>query len=366
MAAQHVGHGGEDARLIGGADLQVVGADEAAHAQGRGLFAGGLRHRQLAARQRHQIRHHRRGGGHAARAGADVQRRPHGVAARQHGVHNAINLGQQRMVGHQGQVNAPGHAVGAAARDGQVLDGEAEFAGVADVLHVDAGDALHMHAGEVDARVERERGQHGELLCGVQSFHVERGVGFGVTEALRFGEGGREIPVVVLHGGENVVGRAVDNPRQHVQPVRGQPGPHGVDDGDAAGHGGLVAERQALGVREREERVAAHGQHRLVGRDHRPPGAQARLDQITCRRVAADQFHDHVHGIGRQSGQIRAERGTVQVDVRFWRAAGDAAQRYRPAGPGGNGVAVARQQVRDAGTDGAKAGQADPQGGRLH
>ena len=212
--AQHIRHFGEHAGLIDGGYLQVVRAHQAADAQRRQPRPGGSRHGKIAARQSHQVRHHRRRRLHAAGARADVHGRAHGVSARQHRVHHAGHLGKQLVLRHQRQVDAGVHAVRAPAGDGQVLDGEAEFAGIAHVLDVHAGDALHMYAAEVDVRVEGRRRQHRQLLRGVQAFHVEGGIGFRVAEALGFGKGGGEILPVVLHRREDVVGGAVDDARE--------------------------------------------------------------------------------------------------------------------------------------------------------
>ena len=223
-----------------------------------------------------------------------------------------------------------------------------------------------MHPGIVDVGVERRRGKHRQLLRGVQALHVESGIGFGVAKALGFGEGGGEILAIVFHRREDVVGSAVDNAGQQVPPVRREAGVQRLHDGNAAGHGCLVANRQAFGRRQGEQRVAACSQERFVGRNHRAPGPQTGFHQSAGGVFATDQLHHHIHGALRQTRQVRAERRAAQVNVRFGCAAGDVRQRYPPPSTRRDGVAVPRQQPHHACAHRAKAGQADPQCRRSH
>ena len=258
-------------------------------------------------------------------------------------------------------MNARFDAIAVQARQAQVLDREAELSGVADVLDVDAGDALDMHAVGVDGGVERERGEDGELLRGVDAFHVEGWIGLGIAQPLRFRQRVFEAAAFLFHGGEDVVRGAVDDAGQGVDAVGGKAAAHGVDDGDAARHRPFEAERQAPFLGAGEERIAAGGEQRLVGGDDVLAGGDGVLHQRLRRAVAADQLHQHVDVVAGERAQLGVELGAVQGDVRLGRAAGGAHQFDWASSTGRDGVSILDQEPGDTAADGAKPRQADSQ-----
>ena len=337
-------------------------ADHAVHAHAGQAATGRLRHAQRAARQLHEVRHHRRGGGHAAGAWADEQRLPYRVAVRHHGVHHARHLGDQQRLRHQRRMHPRLDAAAAQARQTQVLDREAEFPGIADVFDVDARDAFHMHAGGIDCGVERQCGEDGELLRGVDAVDVERRIGLGIAQPLRFGQRVGEAAAFFFHGGEDVVGSAVDDAGQGVHAVGGEAGAQRLDDGNAARHRAFEAERQAPFPGAGEERVAAGGEQRLVGGDDVLAGGNGVLHQRLRRAVAADQLQEHVDVVACQRAQFGVELRAAERDVRLRRAAGHAGQLDWASGAFGDGVSILDQEPGNAGADGAKARQTDSQG----
>ena len=69
------------------------------------------------ARDVHQVGNHRGGGRLAARALAIIKRGAHGIGLHQHGVHRALDAGDEAFGGHQRRVDAQFDALRPAARD---------------------------------------------------------------------------------------------------------------------------------------------------------------------------------------------------------------------------------------------------------
>ena len=102
---------------------------------------------------------------------------------------------------------------------------------------------------QVEARVEGQRRQDRGLGGGVVAFDVGRGVGLGVAEALGLGEGVGELRAGGVHLVQDEVGGAVDDAQHAGDAVAGQAVADGPQDGDGAGHGGLVGQLDAGLVR---------------------------------------------------------------------------------------------------------------------
>ena len=236
-------------------------------------------------------------------------------------VHHARHLGDEYRLRHQRRVDARFDPVVVQTRKPQVLDREAEFPRVANVLDVDARNAFDVHTVEVDGRVKGECRQDGELLGGVDALDVEGRVRFGVAQPLGVGKRRREDLPFLLHRGENVVGSSVDDARDGIDTVRGEAGAQGVDDGNAPGYGSFEAERDAVPACRLEELLTVRRQQCLVGRDDVATGTQRRGNNVPCRGHAADQFHHHVDIVGIERGEIRIEGCRAQVDVGFGRSA---------------------------------------------
>ena len=158
----------------------------------------------------------------------------------------------------------------------------------------------------VDRRAERERGQDRELVGGVEAADVERRIGFGIAEALRFLEAILEGQALQLHARQDVIAGAVEDAVDAADLVAGEAFAQRLHDRDAAGDGGLERERHALLLGELRERHAVLGEQRLVGGDDRLARRQRRLDRLARRAVgAADEFDEEIDvGRARQGDGI--------------------------------------------------------------
>jgi hypothetical protein len=211
------------------------------------------------------------------------------------------------------------------ARHAEMLDAVAQLLGVDDVLASDVRDALGIYMVELQRDTEGDGGQDGELMGGVDAFHVEGGVGLGIAEFLRLFEHVGEVATLVAHLGENEVAGAVDDAGQPFDAVARQALADRLDDGDAAGHGGLEGHHHAFELGLGEDFVAVMGDQRLVGGDHVLAVGDGLAHQVAGQIGAADQLDDDLHlgvvddlhGVGGQpdTGGL-ANALTVQVTRR--------------------------------------------------
>ena len=76
-------------------------------------------------------------------------------------------------------------------RAGNLADGAAEIAGIAEVDGVTVGDGPRNNLLGIDLHAQREAHEDGELGAGVEAADIFSGVGFGVAFGLGFGQHGR-------------------------------------------------------------------------------------------------------------------------------------------------------------------------------
>ena len=249
-----------------------------------------------------------------------------------------------------------------------MLDAVAELLGVADILRGHAGDALGVHALEVERHAERDGGEDRELVRGVHPLDVEGGVGFRVAEPLRLAEHVGERGATITHLGQDEVAGAVDDPGEPLDAVPGQPFAQRLDDRDPAGHRGFERDHHPAGVGGLEDRVAVHGDEGLVGRDHVLAATNRLEDEPAGRIGAADELDDDVdvgiaHDLARIGGESdalggadarpveRPDRGPRDHDV--------------AAGPARDLLAVASQHVDGAAADRSEAEHSDANRGHA-
>ena len=151
-----------------------------------------------------------------------------------------------------------------------------------------------MNVGVDDVATEGERGQDGRFRRGVVPLHVRRGVALGQAELLGLTQHVVVAVAVLLHAGEDVVGRAVHDPHDADDLLPRQRLAQGPDHGDGAGHRRLVKQVHPGGGGHLRQLGAGHGEQRLVRRHDRLAVAQGHLDQLVRRVEAADDLDHHV------------------------------------------------------------------------
>ena len=205
---------------------------------------------------------------------------------------------------------------------GEELHGVSQPVGVRHVGGVEPADALAVHVGVDDVAAEGERGQDGRLGRGVVAVHVGRGVGLGQAESLGLAQDVVVGRALLLHAGEDVIGRAVHDPHDALDPLAGQRLAQRPDHRDGAGDRRLVEEVHPGGGGHFGQLRAGDGEQRLVAGDDGLAGAQRRLDELVGRVQAADELDHDVDVVARhQGGGVGADQPGVD-GARAWASPG--------------------------------------------
>ena len=173
--------------------------------------------------------------------------------------------------------------IGAGLDDGKQLDLEPEPFGGLDVLTGDPRDPFPVDIARHDLGAKGDVGQDGSLGGGVVALDVGRRVALRVAQALRLGQRFLVARSGGGHAGQDVVGRAVDDAHDTVDPFAGEGLAQRPDERDAAGHRGLE-EQVDPGVAGCVPKLApVVGEQLLVGGDNGLPAAQRPQHQVTGR-----------------------------------------------------------------------------------
>ena len=112
---------------------------------------------------------------------------------------------------------------------------------------------------------------------------------------MRFLEYAIEAQAFVAHLGQNEVGGAVDDARDPLDAIGAQAFAQCLDDGNAAGHGGLEPDHHAVLLRGCKYFVAVRRKQRLVGGDDMFAVRNGLQHQFFRDSVAADQLDDDIN-----------------------------------------------------------------------
>ena len=175
-----------------------------------------------------------------ARSAAVKQRFPYNVSVDGNGVEYAVHGGQDMPVMDKTGLDAQFQGVFLpfmVADDDEELDGIPQLPGE---LEIPAGDVLN--AADVNlvrgnsGSVRQHRQDEG-LVGGVPAVDVQGGIFFRKAQLLGLDQGVRVIGPVFPHGGEDVIGRSVDDADNGIDMVADQGILQALDDGDAASGG---------------------------------------------------------------------------------------------------------------------------------
>ena len=217
------------------------------------------------------------------------------IAFHHHGVEHAIGIGHRRALGHQRRVHALLDALVAGNGNAQQLDLVTHLGGIADIVKGDRLDAFDVDGLEVHFRAKGQRGQHRQLVRGIETADVEGRVSLGIAQRLRLLQHVAEGPALVGHLGEDVVAGAVENAEQLAGAVARQPLADGLDDRNAARHRGLEIQRHAVHFGQPREARTMMRQQRLVGGDDMLSGVQGGFNRRLGRvALAAHQFDEDI------------------------------------------------------------------------
>ena len=173
----------------------------------------------------------------------------------------------------------------------------------AHVAGLDVGDPFEGHISERHARAEGNARQNRHLCSRISAVHVLRRVGLRVAEALSLGKGVR-VGGAVLHLGEDVVRRAVDDSEYPVHVGDDERFPEHLDDRDRGTHGRFEPQLYAGAGCGREQVGCALRDQLLVGRDDVLAGAEE-LQHVVAGRL------DSAHHLGHH-GDVRVVANVLE------------------------------------------------------
>ena len=147
------------------------------------------------------------------------------------------------------------------------------------------------------AAAVRGAGKNDDLVLHIEAAQVGGGVGFGVAEFLRLAQRGTEVRALAVHLVDDEVRRAVHDAVHGVDLVRPRERQRLRDAGDRAAAGRLVAQADALALRQLHQLAEAEAQRRLVRGDDVLARFQ-RAFHILVGRVRAREHVAHQLDVG--------------------------------------------------------------------
>ena len=254
-----------------------------------------LRIRGVHARHVDEVGNHRRGSGLCARALAVIQGRADRITLDQYRVHSTFDVGDQPLGRNQCRMHAQLDAFRRVLGDPKQLDPVTKLFSVLDINRFELGDPFDV--GLVEAHwITKGYGTHQRQLVGrIDALDVEGRIGFCIAQPLRLLENGIKRQTLAPHFGKNEVRRAVDDPGNPFDVIRGQSLTQRLDDRDAPSHRRLERHHDAIFLRGSKNLVTVLGQQGLVGRDHMLAVFDCLEHQFAGNAIATDQFDDHIY-----------------------------------------------------------------------
>ena len=288
------------------------------------------------------------------------------ISLHHHGVEAILDRGNGVAQRHHHRRHVLAHARPNDARLGhaQQLEREAEFGRHFNVFERHVADPAQVDGAEVRHAAKGNGGQDGELVRRIHTVDVEGGVRLGVAQRLRLGQHVVEGPALGPHLGQDEVTGAVEDARDRLHPVGGQPFAQAFNRRDTARDRRLEIQRAAVLSGQRGQLGPTFGDQRLVGRDHRLARPQRGHDRVGARAAgAADHLDQHVDVIAHgQRSRISLEGQRRQIDAPVARgiARRDRRDPQRPAGARADLCVILGEQAQHAYPDRAQPGNPDP------
>jgi hypothetical protein len=227
------------------------------------------------------------------------------------GIQHAIHRRELMRALDQGRINGGENAsIGVLGNHAKKLDDIAELGGHGDVERRDSAYAFDMQGAIVDGASISERSEKRNLVQGVESVDVEGGIGFGITEALGFGQGGLEGGAFLRHLGEDVIAGAIDDAGEALDVITDEALLQGLDDGYAAADCGFEGEKGVVLGSQWEEAGAMFGQQGFIGGDDMLARLEGGLDGGQGGVFASSDFDENVDvRVGGHSDGVGGEEG---------------------------------------------------------
>ena len=145
-----------------------------------------------------------------------------------------------------------------------MLDFITQLLGISDILRFYVAYAFYMHSVELQRDTKSGRRHNHQLVRRVDAVDIKTGIHFGIAEALRVGQRGRETALLFADLGQYVVRGTVDNTDDGLDTVGRQRLPNRLDDRHPASDRRLVADHRPVLLRGGEQLVAVVGNQCLI------------------------------------------------------------------------------------------------------
>lgn len=132
-----------------------------------------------------------------------------------------------------------------------------------------------MHLVQFDPAIKGQGGQDSDFISGIEAIDISTGVGFGIAQLLGIGEDLGKVAAFLLHPGENIVGRAIENAGDGANAVGPQGLFQGLNHRNPASDGSFEHDVHPRFIGRRENFIPIPGNHRFVGCHHMLPLAIA-------------------------------------------------------------------------------------------
>ena len=177
-------------------------------------------------------------------------------------------------------------------RGAQQTNGAAQLVRVAEVDRADAPNALGRDLCRVEAFAEGDGGEQGQFRTGVETVHVGRRIGLGVTEPLGFGEHGFKRRPVLFNLGQDVIAGAVQDAEECLDAVTADALAQGGVNRDTAADGGFHGQLDALHGGLAPDVHAVERDQFLIRRHNALAVSDGAFHHLASHAGAADQFGD--------------------------------------------------------------------------
>ncbi len=159
----------------------------------------------------------------------------------------------------------------------------------------DVLDAFDRHRAQIGRHAKGKTGKQRQLVRGISAAHVQRGIGFGITQGLRLFQHLGERRTQRFHLGQDIIAGPVEDSLHRLNIISDQAFAQRLDNGNPARHRGFEFELEIALLRPLGQLLAMGGEQRLVGSHHMLAVIERAFDQLPGDTIfAADQFHDHI------------------------------------------------------------------------
>ena len=208
-----------------------------------------------------------------------------------------LTLAIGTLTGTNAGVYAATDSFGTGTRDREKFDGEPQRARITKVFCADRSDSFPMDRVGVSRSAKSQSGEDRKFVNSIMSVDIGSGIRFGITEVLGFRQRVFERCTRLLHRGEDVVSRTVDNRSNALDAICAKAVLDNRQDRDTTTNARFVRDAYAVDIGQAEQFVAMFGQSLFVGRDYMLSSVKSRGHVGTRRLFTAHDLNYDIRSI---------------------------------------------------------------------